>query len=100
MELRANRTMLIPLIGGVAGLLSLSIWGGVVEMSPQLLLGFGLSGGLILAFAALTWWLLLSPVPALKTAPARRAPATRQLLALLVTGSAALLMVGLTWDEA
>lgn len=100
MEIRANRQQLIPLIGIVIALLSLSIWGGVVEMSPQLLLGFAISGGLIIAFGIVTWWLLLSPVPALKTAPARLAPATRQLLALLVAGSAALLMIGLTWDEA
>jgi hypothetical protein len=100
MELRVNRMTLIPLLGAVAALLSLSIWGGVVDMSPQLLLGFGLSGGLILVFAAITWWLLLSPVPVLKVAPARLSATTRQLLALLVTGSAALLMVGLTWDEA
>lgn len=100
MELRANRTTLIPVIGGVTGLLALSIWGGVVEMSPQLLMGFALSGGLILLFAVITWWLLLSPVRALKVAPTRLSATTRQLLALLVTGSAALLMVGLTWDEA
>ena len=99
MELRASRTMILPVVAGLVGLLSLSIWGGVVEMTPQLLLGFAFTGGLILAFAALTWWLLLSPIPARKVAPARLAPAARQLLALLVTGSAALLMVGLTWDE-
>lgn len=100
MELRTNRQQLIPLIGIVIALLSLSIWGGVVEMSTQLLLGFAISGGLIIAFGILAWWLLLSPVSALKRAPARLAPATRQLLALLVAGSAALLMIGLTWDEA
>jgi hypothetical protein len=100
MELRANRQHLIPLIGIVVALLSLSIWGGVVEMSAQLVLGFAISGGLIIAFGVLGWWLLLSPVPALKVKPARLSPAIRQLLALLVTGSAALLMIGLTWDEA
>ncbi|MDX2140584.1 MAG: hypothetical protein SF123_21055 [Chloroflexota bacterium] len=100
MELRTSRQQLLPLIGIVVALLSLSIWGGVVEMSPQLLLGFAISGGLIIAFGIIAWWLLLSPLPALKVSPARLTPATRQLLALLVTGSAALLMIGLTWDEA
>jgi hypothetical protein len=100
MELRTNRQQLLPLIGIVVALLSLSIWGGVVEMSPQLLLGFAISGGLIIAFGIMAWWLLLSPLPALKAAPARLAPATRQLLVLLVAGSGVLLMLGLTWDEA
>jgi len=43
MQLRANQQSVYALLGGLLALLSLSLWGGVVALDGQLILGFTVS---------------------------------------------------------
>ena len=100
MQLRANQQSVYALLGGLLALLSLSLWGGVVALDGQLILGFTVTLVTIFGFSLITWWLMFSPIQNVKAVtPRRLASSTRQTLALLVAGSAALLTLGLTWDE-
>jgi hypothetical protein len=100
-ELRAGRYTLIALLAGVAALMSLAIWGGVLEVNATVVAGFVITALTIVAFGVLTWFLMFSRIPDAEKVQVKRLPAAvRQLLALLIAGSAVLLLFGLTWDEA
>ncbi len=60
--------------------------------------GWLVLGGLVVAFAVLTWWLLFSPLRRW-VRPVERSPRLRQTIAVLVFISGVSFTVGAAWDE-
>jgi hypothetical protein len=82
-------------------LLAATYWGGAANPGPLLYAGVALLIGVIIAFAALTWWLFLSSLPAKRSRPyeAKSTPLVRQTLVVLVIICGGLFAVGGFWDE-
>ncbi len=75
-------------------------WGGAAKIDARFWTGVLVLSGLILAFAGVTWWLFLSPVPARKKARLQSPPAiVRQTVGLMAIVSGLLFVAGGTWDE-
>ncbi len=60
--------------------------------------GWLVLGGLVVAFAVLTWWLLFSPLRT-RVRPAPRSPKLYRAIAVLAFGSGLAFVVGTAWDE-
>ena len=89
------------LSGGTLVILALvAYWGGAAKIDARFWTGVLVLSGLILAFAGVTWWLFLSPVPARKKARLQSPPAiVRQTVGLMAIVSGLLFVAGGTWDE-
>jgi hypothetical protein len=92
------------LIGAVYAavvLAALSVWGGSAHPSPLLGLGIALMSGSLAAFALVTWWLFLSPLP---TTPTRQRTTVSsslvQRVAILAAVGGLGTQVATLWDDA
>src|SRR5215469_2698525 len=91
-------------VGGACAavlLAALSMWGGAAQPSLLLSLGIALMSGSLAAFALITWWLFLSPMPAARAGPFTAAsPALVQWVAILVALGGFGTQVAAVWDDA
>lgn len=87
-------------IAVISGLVLLAHWGGTATPGLSFALGIALLIAIIGGMAFVGWWLLLSPLPAKQRIAARQSSAmVRQLLAVFITISGLLFVLGGSWDE-
>lgn len=95
---RARTFVLI--IGIVIVLAAMAYWGGTTRPGPLFWTGVLLLAATLPALGALIWWLLYSPMPVELPAARTGLPAAgRQLIAIAMTISSLLFLVGGLWDE-
>ncbi len=82
-------------------LFALAYWGGAARIDALFFVGVVALSGILVAFAALTWWLYLSPLPQPEAGRMGLAfkPVVRQVVGLLAVISGLLFITGGVWDE-
>src|SRR5262245_9178577 len=92
----------LAIVGGTLAILfSVAYWGGAARINSLFFAGVAALSGLMLAFGLLTWWLYLSPAPAVQEQrTGGSSTAVRQAVGLLALASGLLFVTGAAWDEA
>jgi hypothetical protein len=95
-----NARWVLMLGGAMLVLITMTGWGGTARPGPVFWLGVAALSSTLVIFAALLWWLFLSPLP--RVADPQSASASserRQVVAALVVVSGLLFITGGVWDE-
>jgi hypothetical protein len=87
----------LVVIAGIAVLMQLVVWGGTATTGPLFILGVAALLGVMLTFAALIYWLFISPMPAPVTGT--HSSRWRELAGVLAVSSGLMFSMGLLWDE-
>lgn len=98
----ASSRLKTPLLAGglLIILVAMAFWGGTTRPGPLFWTGVGLLAATLPAWGFLIWWLLFSPLPGEPAVQGKGLSASgRQMVAITMTISSILFLVGGLWDE-